>query len=192
MKKVKIGLCLDASGSMRGISGDVIQGFNSYLADLKEQVAERYFDAQLVLLKFNTTLRGLSPVTTTLSDFEALTPRTYHPDGWTPLYDAVGVMIDTIQEQIDQERYEGGVLLIVHTDGQENESVRFTQRQVRDLVEKKEREGWNFLYIGVGKKQEQAEDQGRDLGISLGTVLSVSRSAAMASFDEISRATVSL
>jgi hypothetical protein len=68
----------------------------------------------------------------------------YQPAGGTPLMDAVGDVINGAK--ISKT---GKTLLAIFTDGQENDSKRFTKNKVKALIEKQDPARFQVLYLGV-------------------------------------------
>lgn len=66
--------------------------------------------------------------------------------GSTALFDAIG---DTITN-LEKIRKEGEKVLVnIYTDGQENNSSRYTQQQVAKLIEEYTNRGYTFTFIGT-------------------------------------------
>ena len=42
------------------------------------------------------------------------------------------------------------MLVVIHTDGEENASQHATLSGVKELIEQKRREGWEFAFMGAG------------------------------------------
>ena len=50
------------------------------------------------------------------------------------------------------------------TDGKENRSTEFTKAQVFEKIAKREKKGWNFIYLGAN---QDAMEEGSKIGIKL-------------------------
>jgi hypothetical protein len=82
-----------------------------------------------------------------IDDVPELTRETYKPNGGTPLYDAFCTTLKGIQDRPD-EKY----LFVVLTDGEENMSKEYTEKQMKALKTKLEDKGnWTFVYIGANQ-----------------------------------------
>ncbi len=139
---------LDRSGSMQGLEGDTIGGFNAMLEKQRREpgdalVSTVLFDDRAELLHDRLPLRKVRPIT----------ERDYFVRGCTALLDAVGGAIRHIG---DIHKYARGediperTLFIITTDGMENASRRFTAEQVRDMIRRQtERYGWEFIFLGA-------------------------------------------
>lgn len=139
---------IDRSGSMNGLEGDTIGGFN---AMLKEQrvvggeaiVTTVLFDDQYELLHDRIDIKVLSP----------LTDKDYTVRGSTALLDALGKTVHKIrkvQKSTAEDCRAEKVMFVIITDGAENASRKYTAEQIRMLVEhQREKYGWEFVFIGA-------------------------------------------
>lgn len=138
MAQTNITFLLDRSGSMHRIVEDVIGGVNTFLS---EQAADDgkctfklvIFDSQSI----DTVFEG------DIQDCPDLTLETYQPRGGTPLLDAIGKTI------ADVKTLPGRQLFVIYTDGEENQSREYTNAMVKELVERKTRAGWDFIFLGA-------------------------------------------
>ena len=139
---------LDRSGSMSGLEGDTIGGYNAMLAKQKKQPGEAVittvlFDDQYELLHDRINLRGVAPIT----------DKEYYVRGNTALLDAVGKTINKIgnaqKHTAEDERVEH-VVVVITTDGMENASREFNEEKVRRMIEhQKSKYGWEFIFLGA-------------------------------------------
>jgi len=149
MKKnyTHLAVILDRSGSMESIRGDVIGGFNAFLAEQRAGEGT----ATLSLIQFD----GQEPYHP-VHDFRQiatvpeLNQRTYVPRGSTPLLDAVGQTLAQTEAMLfgmEKKQRPGNVVVVVITDGMENASREYTAAQVRKLVDEKSAAGWQFVFL---------------------------------------------
>lgn len=139
---------LDRSGSMQGLEQDTIGGYNRVLTQQKAEEGEArvttvLFDDQYELLHDRIDLKGVSPVT----------GKDYYVRGTTALLDAMGRTLQKIervqQQTMDEEKAER-VLFVIITDGMENASREFSYTQIKESVERLQKEyGWEFLFLGA-------------------------------------------
>ena len=153
-----IAYVLDESGSMEACREAVLSGFAEYIATLRRTAGTD--PAAFFLVKFNTSVfpvhRGVS-----LAAVPDLTPQTYRPDGNTALYDAVMEVIAAADRRLAPE---DRVLVIVHTDGQENSSRRYGKAEVAAAIRAREARGnWTFVYLGA---DQDAWGEGVGLGMA--------------------------
>jgi hypothetical protein len=88
----------------------------------------------------------------------------YEPRGGTPLYDAVGVGVGLLDAEPEAARRR---LLVVVTDGYENASKVHTLASIRELLQRKQNEGWTVLYLGA---DHDAWAQAEAIGLQRGSV----------------------
>jgi len=105
-------------------------------------------------------------------------PTVLHP--CTTLYDAIGQAMDLL------EPYEGQVLFIIQTDGEENSSQHVTRKDVLRRVAEKTAAGWQFIYLGC---DIDAMGRGGDLGIAAGNTMSYDGATTGAAFRNLGDST---
>ena len=139
---------LDRSGSMSGLEGDTIGGFNSMLARQKREsgqclVSTALFDNETEIIHDRIPLEKVPE----------LTGREYFVRGCTALLDAVGGAIRHIGNVHKYARPEDRperTLFIITTDGMENASRRYDYDKVKAMIERqKEKYGWDFIFLGA-------------------------------------------
>ena len=141
---------LDRSGSMSGLEGDTIGGFNSMLKKQREEegkanVTTVLFDDEIEMLHKRVNIKEIKNITS----------KDYYVRGCTALLDAIGYSINfmiNVQKNKKQEKAKN-VLFIITTDGYENASKEYS----------KERYNWQFLCLGANI---DAISTARNFGIS--------------------------
>ncbi|TKC19055.1 vWA domain-containing protein [Robertmurraya kyonggiensis] len=139
---------LDKSGSMAGLEGDTIGGYNSMLT--KQQGAEGeavvttvIFNHDYELLHDRFNIKGISPIT----------EEDYEVSGTTALFDAIGFSIQKIanvQKKTKEEERAEKVLFVITTDGMENSSKEYNATKIKKMIEHhKEKDGWQFIFLGA-------------------------------------------
>lgn len=138
---------VDRSGSMGGMETDTIGGFNATLG--KHRAASG--DAVVSTVLFdneNEVLHDRLPIAKVAN----MTERDYWVRGCTALLDAVGGAIRHIERVHsylpDEYRPEKTIFAII-TDGYENASRKYGYRQVKSMIERKQEEGWEFIFLGA-------------------------------------------
>ena len=140
---------LDRTGSMSSCREATISGFNEFLHQQQNEKAGRAF---MTLVKFAAD--GHGPISETvysgvsLAEIQPLGTdgNPYDPMGMTPLFDAVGAAIN------DTDRIAGNyehILFIIQTDGYENSSHEYNQKAIFDMVQKRQAQGWDFIFMGA-------------------------------------------
>ena len=139
---------LDRSGSMRGLEGDTIGGFNAMIEKQKKEPGEALvstvlFDDESEVLYDRVPL-GKIP---------AMTDKDYWVRGCTALIDAIGGAIHHIANVHKYARPEdvpARTVFVITTDGCENASRKYSSAKVKQMIEtEKEKYGWEFLFIGA-------------------------------------------
>ena len=150
MKKnlTEIVFILDRSGSMSGLEGDTIGGFNAMLEKQKKEPGEAYIST--VLFDHETqVIHDRLP----LEKVPQLTREDYFVRGCTALLDAVGGAIHhigNVHKYARQEDRPERTLFVITTDGMENASRRYDYEKVKAMISRqKEKYGWEFLFLGA-------------------------------------------
>lgn len=138
---------VDRSGSMGGMELDTIGGVNSVLQ--KNVEAEGDAVVSVVLFDHETeVLVDRKPI----DKVKPLSESDYWVRGCTALLDALGgsiKFIDRVHRYLPADAKPGKTIFVVTTDGFENASKEFTYGQVKRLIETKQGEGWEFLFLGA-------------------------------------------
>ncbi len=139
---------LDRSGSMAGLEGDTIGGFNAMIAKQRNEPGEAFvstvlFDSESVVIHDRLPLDRVPK----------MTEKEYFVRGCTALLDAVGGAIHhigNVHKYAREEDRPEKTLFVITTDGLENASRRYTYERVKTMIElQKERYGWEFLFLGA-------------------------------------------
>ena len=164
---------IDKSGSMYTSREDVIGGFNK---TIEEQKANKDGKVTVSLYTFNGEVKeeylGV--------DINDIAKFHYSPDGMTAMNDGIGTAIDNVgkwlhKKDLANEEMPGKTLVIVMTDGMENNSKEYTLKQVQDKIkEQTEKYSWEFMYMGTDITTTKAAD---DLGFKFKTFNSRSKFA---------------
>ena len=151
MKKILVHnlIILDESGSMGSVYHSTIDGFNSFMKNIKSSAEEfPEQDHKISFVSFND--KGMRYVAENVpaDSVPSLSTGNYRPAGGTPLFDALGAAVNRLREKTEYFP-ETTVLVSIFTDGYENASVEFNAKSIRDLVNSLEQKGWTFTYIGT-------------------------------------------
>lgn len=171
-KKTTVCLVLDETGSMGAIRDQTISGYNEYKNGLKNVL--------FTLVKFNSSKVETVHDAIPIKDVSDLTRETYIPNELTPLYDAVGKTITGLKGK-------NGILIIL-TDGHENASVEYSQKQIFDMVTEMKEKGWQVVFLGA---DQDAWAASQVMGIDRGSTMSFAKDKAMQTFSALARATKS-
>lgn len=138
---------LDRSGSMAGLEGDTIGGFNALLEKQKRQEGACYvstvlFDNTSAVIHDRLPLEKVPP----------MTDKEYSVRGCTALLDAIGGAIHHIQNIHKYARAEdvpAHTVFVITTDGMENASRRYDSDTVKAMIRQAKEKGWEFLFLAA-------------------------------------------
>lgn len=138
---------LDRSGSMSGLEGDTIGGFNSFVKKQCEVEGETILTTVLFDDQYEVLWNGID------AKEAKLTEKEYFVRGTTALLDAVGKSILDVGYRlmkISEERRPGKIIFVITTDGMENASREFTNEKVKELIKhQQEKYNWDFIFMGA-------------------------------------------
>lgn len=162
-EKTLIVCLLDRSGSMSGVITAAIEKFNEFLHSQqilpdRADMTIALFDDQYELLYENVNVK----------DVRFITRDQWTPRGMTRLNDAIGKTINTVKrdiQRLNKKDRPDKVLVVITTDGIENDSKEYTSHQVRNLISECEKEEFTFLYLAAN---QDAFAVGGQYGISKG------------------------
>ncbi|WP_419750622.1 vWA domain-containing protein [Terrisporobacter petrolearius] len=150
---------LDRSGSMSGLEGDTIGGFNSILKKQREEEG----DANVTTVLFDDEIEMLHK-RVDIKKIKNITSEDYYVRGCTALLDAIGYSIDYMINVQKKEERAKNVLFIITTDGYENASKEYSYEKIKKMITyEKERYNWQFLFMGANI---DAISTARNFGIS--------------------------
>ena len=139
---------LDRSGSMAGLEGDTIGGFNAMIEKQKNEPGEAYvstvlFDNESIVIHDRVDIQKVAP----------MTRADYYVRGCTALLDAVGKAIQhigNVHKYAREEDRPEKTLFVITTDGMENASREYTYDRLKLLIQRqKDKYGWEFLFLGA-------------------------------------------
>ena len=139
---------LDRSGSMAGLEGDTIGGFNAMIEKQKKEAGEAcvstvLFDHLSEVIHDRVDIQKIEP----------LTQKEYYVRGCTALLDAVGSAIHhigNVHKYAREEDRPEKTLFVITTDGMENASRKYSYEKLKTMIERqKEKYGWEFIFLGA-------------------------------------------
>lgn len=139
---------IDKSGSMHGLEGDTIGGFNSMLEKQKKEEGHAFvstilFNDKSVVVHDRVNIKKVQP----------MTRHQYQVGGCTALLDAVGGAIKHIagiHKYARKSDIPEKTLFVIITDGMENASCHYSMERVKEMIKKEqEKYGWEFMFLGA-------------------------------------------
>lgn len=146
-EKTELVFIIDESGSMAGLERDTLGGYNRLLNEQKKLEGT----CTVTTIFFNTTNK-LKHDRVLLTEIAELSAGDYEPGGATALYDAIGYGISKTSsmlsgvKKVDQPTT---IMVVIITDGEENSSREYNNRQIHELIAQKEKMGWHFEFLGA-------------------------------------------
>jgi len=186
MKTLNYLFVLDRSGSMLSLRQQTLENVNGQISQIKNDAKATGVKINLSILLFDSRGHNHSDWFSYLvrnkdiSDVNPITPDQYYPSGGTPLYDAIGVAVEGVQKDLgntlgdtDQK-----ILVTAFTDGEENESKKYTQSSVQKMIKQLQEDGkFLFTFIGCGGIDE-VRAVSMSLGISVSNAMAYTADAA--------------
>ena len=147
MKSTEIIFVIDKSGSMAHLAADTIGGFNGFIESQKAIEGE----ATLTTVLFDTNWKILHDGVD-IKEVKSMTSTDYIAYGGTAMLDAIGEIINRVQDRHDElgEEKPDNVLFVITTDGEENSSRTFKKSQIEKMIKHQTNgHGWKFMFLGA-------------------------------------------
>ena len=144
-------ILMDESGSMSSMREEAVSGAQETVLSIKaarDTVPElkqfvtvaSFCGDQHLDLRYSVKAKAVEEVKT---DFEE-----YRPHSCTPLYDAIGSVIQDYIEKVNENDY---VMMTIITDGYENASHQYTAASIKTIIDSLSAKNWTFTYIGTNQ-----------------------------------------
>jgi uncharacterized protein YegL len=142
---------LDDSGSMQSCRAATISGYNEYLQAQKQDAKETGIPTFISLYKFDGSSVKSVFNRVAADEVKNLDEASYNPQGTTNLYDAIGGVMMQINTQLaaNKKADRDSVIITILTDGHENASRTFSDKIIKQMVEKAEGKNWGFMFLGA-------------------------------------------
>ena len=143
-----ITVVLDRSGSMGDCWDDTLGGLNNFIEDQKTGPGLARFTLRTFDTVHETPIKSLD-----IRDVPKITKRHADPRGGTALLDAIGKAIYEKGKELSELQEKDRpfkVVMVIQTDGYENQSREFTAKLIKEMVEHQTNKySWNFVYLGA-------------------------------------------
>jgi len=148
---------MDKSGSMLSVKDDAIGGYNEFINSqiplpgickislflFSDYITEKYSGS-------NVSKKLL------------LKEKDYKCDGFTALYDAIGLTINLIGKRLNEtpeNERPAKVLFAILTDGAENSSHDFSKEKIMEMIDhQKNVYSWDFIFLAAGPEAMMSAD----------------------------------
>ena len=163
-KYTEIVFILDRSGSMSGLEGDTIGGYNSTIEKQKKENGR----AVVSTILFNHYSKVICN-RVDINEVNKMTERDYQVSGSTALLDAVGgaiTHVEKVHKMLGEANSPEKTIFIITTDGYENSSKEFSYHKVKSLIKK--HDDYQFIFMGANI---DAYKMAGDMGIAKETTV---------------------
>ena len=145
---VHVSFLIDRSGSMQGLVEDVVGGFNSFLDTQRKESG----DCTMTLVQFDSedpfeVVHDGTPI----GQVPDLTRDQYQPRSMTPLLDALGDLVTSVDRRVAGLGTPEDQIVVVFSDGLENASRRWTRSTLFEAIDIRKAAGWTFVYLGANQ-----------------------------------------
>jgi hypothetical protein len=168
-KPIHIVSILDRSGSMGGTEVEVINAYNAFIAEQKQLACNKDIKIKTSLILFDNQYEEVY-LKVPVEQTPELTKDTYFVRGMTAYFDALGKAINSFEGKPK-------VIFFIETDGHENASREFNANSIKQLVNKKKSEGWDFNFVGADLDSATVATLGASLGIDSSKTLSFNKTS---------------
>lgn len=165
-----VALVRDHSGSMASLKKTALADYNLTVDGILQSFQETNDPIYVSVVECGVGPRGTTRLVNASVPVQNLPrPTDYSTSGGsTPLWDSVGLAIDTIETAPDRDVLGTAFLVMVITDGQENSSSLWTAAKIADRIKKLQAtDKWTFAFrVPVGSKRVLV-----NLGIPEGNIM---------------------
>ena len=154
-----IGISLDTSASMRGITRAAGKDYNENIEGIKEEAEKHKIDTIVSVVKCGVGRMATIEREVVNSSVNAIKPimdGMYKADGMaTPLFDSIGELISIMENVPDKDDPEVSFLIMAITDGKENSSKKWNVRTLSEKIRKLQAtDRWSFIFrVPKGNKR---------------------------------------
>lgn len=141
---VHYALVLDQSGSMESLKEVTISSFNEQIDSIRTMI-QKHPDSEVkvTLCVFNDEIE-MRMEAADIDQVTKLGHHNYRPNSCTALYDAMGITMLKVQENLKPD---DKVFLAIFTDGLENASRTYTLADIVHKLDEAKLKGWNIRFF---------------------------------------------
>lgn len=146
-----VGISLDHSASMRGLTELAARDYNQMISDIKTNAIE--FQQDIIVSRVNCGYGSTANVSvevqnSSVSALEQIPEHSYEANGrGTPLFDSVGLLIDIFEKMPDAGQQNVSFLINIITDGGENASQYWSARKLSQKIQALQAtDRWTFVF----------------------------------------------
>jgi len=147
---------------MQSVYEDALGAVNGYITRAKQD--RNLYEARFSLITFNSQGVDTIRANEIMETVKPLSHAEYACASMTPLYDAVGRGIGVLDEAT-AGKGAAKAILVVMTDGMENDSKEFNHAKIMGLIKARQDAGWLIVFLGEGldvAKQGEAMGAAKD------------------------------
>lgn len=147
-----VAMVLDRSSSMHSIRDEAVGAFNEQIRTIREATEGQNIDVVVGLVTFSNRVDEPVFWNLPLHDVPELRPEDYIPSGMTAMRDGVGFTIDRLKEFSNINDEDTSVLVVVISDGHENNSREYSSEMLANRIKECQDTGrWTFVYEGANQ-----------------------------------------
>lgn len=179
----RVHFILDESGSMSHARQSTIDGFNEYVNGLRHDKNGNSYKISLTKFEGGNVERVFTDLN--IKKVKDLRWEDYCPCGGTNLNDAIGYTMKDMEKNKIKGKH--NTLVIILTDGYENQSREWTKATVASLItEKEKKDGWTVTFLGANIDTQAVS---RDYAISIDNAVSYTTKGMRGTMERLGTAT---
>ena len=144
---------------MGGLEEETIKGYNSVIKNQQKLGGELSVTTILFDNQYEKIFDGVSAKDAKLTD------KQYFVRGTTALLDAIGLTLNEVEarhKKLAKKDRPDKVIVAITTDGYENASREYTFPKIKNMIENKTANGWEFMFLAANIDEKIV---GANLGI---------------------------
>ncbi len=147
-----VAFILDRSGSMYGMRQEAVDAFNENVKSFKEGLKGSKIRGKATCVTFATEVDEPLYLNEDLDTLKEITLDDYGPGGMTAMLDAVATTVDKLLKVKEIKEEKATVLLVIISDGMENNSKQYDVKEVAERLQKVQKTGlWTVTYAGANQ-----------------------------------------